>query len=271
MPELPEVETTRRGIEPHIKGQRIQKLIIRDHRLRWPIDPELPTLLQQATIQTVQRRAKYLLLDCGHGTLIIHLGMSGSLRILHAGTRAGKHDHVDLVFCNGQCLRFHDPRRFGALLWTNENADQHPRLASLGPEPLSDAFTASWLQHRAGGRKQAIKSFIMDSKVVAGVGNIYASEALFLAGIHPSRAAGRISAKRYQKLTDAIKQVLSEAIAQGGTTLRDFSNSDGKPGYFAQSLNVYGRESEKCTHCGGMIKHLRHGQRSSYYCAHCQH
>lgn len=271
MPELPEVETTRRGIEPHIKGQRIQKLIIRDHRLRWPIDPELPAILEQASIHKVQRRAKYLLLDCGHGTLIIHLGMSGSLRILSAHTAAQKHDHVDLVFSNGQCLRFRDPRRFGALLWTTENPLDHPRLASLGPEPLSDTFTADWLQHQAQGRKQAVKTFIMDSRIVVGVGNIYASEALFLAGIHPSRAAGRISSQRYVALVDAIKQVLSEAIAQGGTTLRDFTNSDGKPGYFAQSLNVYGRAGQACKCCGHAIKQLRQGQRSTYYCGHCQH
>jgi len=271
MPELPEVETTRRGIEPHIKGQRIQKLVIRDHRLRWPIDPELPDILEQASIHKVQRRAKYLLLDCGHGTLIIHLGMSGSLRILNADTPAKKHDHVDLVFNNGQCLRFHDPRRFGALLWTTENALDHPRLAGLGPEPLSDTFTADSLHGKAQRRRQAVKSFIMDSRIVVGVGNIYASEALFMAGIHPSRAAGRISIRRYQTLVGAIRQVLTEAIAQGGTTLRDFSNSDGKPGYFSQSLRVYGRTGQGCTACGQPIKHLRQGQRSSYYCGHCQH
>ncbi len=271
MPELPEVETTRRGIEPHIKGQQIQTLIIRDHRLRWPINPELPAILKQATIRKVQRRAKYLLLDCGHGTLIIHLGMSGSLRILDASLTAKKHDHVDIVFSNGQCLRFHDPRRFGALLWTTEKALDHPRLIGLGPEPLSDAFNVDWLQDRARGRKQAIKTFIMDSRIVVGVGNIYASEVLFLAGIHPSRAAGRIATARYTKLVDAIKQVLSEAITQGGTTLRDFTNSDGKPGYFAQSLNVYGRAGHACKHCGKTIKQLQQGQRSTYYCGHCQH
>lgn len=271
MPELPEVETTRCGIEPHIKGQKILKLIIRDHRLRWPINPELPAILKQAIIHKVQRRAKYLLLDCGHGTLIIHLGMSGSLRILDADTAAQKHDHVDIVLGNGQCLRFHDPRRFGALLWTTDNALDHPRLVSLGPEPLSDAFTADWLQNKAKGRKQAIKTFVMDSRIVVGVGNIYASEALFLAGIHPSRAAGRIASKRYVTLVAAIKKVLSEAIAQGGTTLRDFTNSDGQPGYFAQSLNVYGRAGLDCTQCGQAIKHLRQGQRSTYYCGHCQH
>jgi len=271
MPELPEVETTRRGIKPHIKGQQILQLIIRDHRLRWPIDPELPAILEQAIIRKVQRRAKYLLLDCGHGTLIIHLGMSGSLRILDATTVAQKHDHVDLVLGNGQCLRFHDPRRFGALLWTTGNALDHPRLTGLGPEPLSAAFCVDWLQHKAQGRKQAIKTFIMDSRIVVGVGNIYASEALFLAGIHPSRAAGRIASKRYATLVAAIKQVLSEAIAQGGTTLRNFTNSDGKPGYFAHSLNVYGRTGQNCTHCGLVIKQMRQGQRSTYYCGHCQH
>jgi len=271
MPELPEVETTRRGIEPHIKGQRIHKIIIRDHRLRWPIDPELPAILKQATIKKVQRRAKYLLLDCGCGTLIIHLGMSGSLRIQDAGMEPQKHDHVDLVFSNGKCLRFHDPRRFGSLLWTTENALEHPRLKGLGPEPLTEAFTADGLQHNAQGRKQAVKTFIMDSRVVVGVGNIYASEALFLAGIHPARAAGRISGKRYIALVDAIKQILCEAIAQGGTTLRDFTSSDGKPGYFAQSLNVYGRAGLACKRCGQAIKQLRQGQRSTYYCSHCQH
>ncbi len=270
MPELPEVETTRRGIEPHLTGQRINRLVIRDHRLRWPIDPELPALLKNRTIHSVKRRAKYLLLDCDHITLILHLGMSGNLRILDAGNKAQKHDHYDLVLANGLCLRFHDPRRFGALLWTDGPVSAHPRLASLGPEPLSQAFAGEWLYQHSGARKQAVKTFIMDSRIVVGVGNIYACEALFNAGIHPARAAGRISAQRYTRLADAIRQVLSEAIAQGGTTLRDFTNSDGKPGYFTQSLKVYGRAGQPCVNCGRPIKQLRQAQRSTYYCSHCQ-
>jgi formamidopyrimidine-DNA glycosylase len=271
MPELPEVETTRRGIAPHIEGQAVCDLIVRHHQLRWPVPRGLKQTLQGHRINSVSRRAKYLLLDFDHGTLILHLGMSGSLRIIPAGRAAEKHDHLDILFGNGKTLRLTDPRRFGAVLWTKENPAEHELLAHLGPEPLSDAFTDELLYQRSRNRHSSIKQFIMEGKVVVGVGNIYASEALFLAGINPKAIAGKVSRARYEKLTAAIKQVLTAAIAQGGTTLRDFVGGDGKPGYFAQQLNVYGREGEPCHTCGTPIKQITQGQRSSYYCPRCQH
>ena len=271
MPELPEVETTRRGISPHILGQEITQVVIRQRQLRWPIPRGLPQKLQGHTIQSVERRAKYLLLKTATGTLLLHLGMSGSLRILPADTPAEKHDHFDLIFKNNLCLRLTDPRRFGAVLWSKEPVEQHKLIQHLGPEPLCDAFTEDYLHDKSRGRKVTVKQFIMDGKVVVGVGNIYASEALFLAGIHPRKAAGKISSERYDLLRSAIKQVLSEAIKQGGTTLRDFVGSDGKPGYFSQQLNVYGRAGEPCLQCGHDIKQLTLGQRSTYYCPDCQH
>jgi formamidopyrimidine-DNA glycosylase len=271
MPELPEVETTRRGIAPHILGARIDAVRVRQDKLRWPVPA---TRIRQALvghcIDAVDRRGKYLLLIADTGTLIIHLGMSGSLHMVAADTPAGKHDHVDVVFAHGQCLRLHDPRRFGAVLWTTRPWWQHKLLKALGPEPLSDDFNGDYLFSRSRQRRTAIKSFIMDSKVVTGVGNIYASEALFLAGIHPKTATGRIGRARMQRLALAIKQVLREAIQQGGTTLRDFVNGEGKPGYFQQRLNVYGREGAPCRQCGGSIRHIQQGQRATYYCPHCQ-
>ncbi|MCK5639313.1 MAG: bifunctional DNA-formamidopyrimidine glycosylase/DNA-(apurinic or apyrimidinic site) lyase [Gammaproteobacteria bacterium] len=271
MPELPEVETTRLGITPHILGHKIIDVVIRQRKLRWPIPRGLAQKLQGQTIQAVERRAKYLLLKIETGTLILHLGMSGSLRILPANTPAEKHDHFDLVFNNGLCLRLTDPRRFGAVLWSKEPVEQHKLIQHLGPEPLSEAFNANDLYSKSRGRKVSVKQFIMDGKVVVGVGNIYASEALFLAGIHPKKAAGKISAERYELLVSSIKKVLAAAIEQGGTTLRDFVGGDGKPGYFAQQLNVYGRTSEPCSTCGQPIKQLTLGQRSTYYCPNCQH
>lgn len=271
MPELPEVETTRLGITPHILGHKIIDVVIRQRKLRWPIPRGLAQKLQGQTIQAVERRAKYLLLKIETGTLILHLGMSGSLRILPANTPAEKHDHFDLVFNNGLCLRLTDPRRFGAVLWSKEPVEQHKLIQHLGPEPLSEAFNANDLYSKSRGRKVSVKQFIMDGKVVVGVGNIYASEALFLAGIHPKKAAGKISAVRYELLVSSIKKVLAAAIEQGGTTLRDFVGGDGKPGYFAQQLNVYGRTSEPCSTCGQPIKQLTLGQRSTYYCPNCQH
>jgi formamidopyrimidine-DNA glycosylase len=269
MPELPEVETTRRGIAPHIEGQRIHKITIRQPKLRWPIPRGLDKRLSGQIIHSVQRRGKYLLIETGDGSLILHLGMSGSLRIVDRETPARKHDHVDIALDNGKCLRFHDPRRFGALLWSR-TPFEHELISKLGPEPLSNDFSAEHLFTLSRGRKAAVKNFIMDSHVVVGVGNIYASEALFMAGIHPTRAAGRVSRARYEMLADAIKQVLSKAISEGGTTLRDFVREDGQPGYFAQSLNVYGRGGEPCRHCGTTIKKKIIGQRSSYYCPSCQ-
>ena len=271
MPELPEVETTRRGIEPHIKAKQVSDVIVRHHQLRWPVPRGLKTKLTGHKIISVSRRAKYLLLGFDHGTLIIHLGMSGSLRIIDNSLAAQKHDHVDIVFDHGRALRLTDPRRFGCVLWTQNDPQQHELIADLGPEPLSDAFNGDYLFQRSRGRKSTVKQFIMDGKIVVGVGNIYASESLFLAGINPKRLAGKIGRERYDKLVDAIKQVLAAAIEQGGTTLRDFVGGDGKPGYFAQQLNVYGREGEPCRVCGTPIKQLVLGQRSTYYCPQCQH
>jgi len=270
MPELPEVETTRRSIAPHLLEQRIVRVIVRERRFRWPIDPELEHQLTGRVIHAVERRAKYLLLSLTQGTALLHLGMSGSLRILRCGTIANKHDHVDLELSSGFCLRFTDPRRFGALLWTDDPPIQHPLLNHLGPEPLADDFTADYLHSAARNRKIAVKPFIMDGHVVVGVGNIYANEALFLAGIHPQRAAGRLSKNRYGALVQSIREVLQEAIAQGGTTLRDFTSGDGEPGYFKQQLRIYGRDRQPCRHCGEPIQVSRLGQRATYYCNQCQ-
>ncbi len=269
MPELPEVETTRRGIEPHIKHKKITSVIIRQKKLRWPIPTTIVDKLPGLTIRQVKRRAKYLLLETSQGTLIIHLGMSGSLRVLQAGIPAGAHDHFDLVM-GEQCLRLRDPRRFGAVLWTQSDIAKHKLIKPLGPEPLSEDFSSQYLFEQSRNRSVAIKNLIMNSHIVVGVGNIYASESLFMAGIHPKRKAGRISAKRYEKLVQAIKSVLTQAIKQGGTTLKDFSNEEGKPGYFAQQLQVYGRKGEACYQCDAPIQQITLGQRSTYYCPHCQ-
>jgi formamidopyrimidine-DNA glycosylase len=270
MPELPEVETIRCGIEPFIKGRRVTKVLVRTPRLRWPIPDDLATRLCGQTVYEVERRAKYLLLRTQDGTLLVHLGMSGFLRVLQQSQPAGKHDHADIEFAGGICLRLNDVRRFGALLWLDGDPAHHPLLANLGPEPLSAELTGKYLYQRSRGRRLAVKPFIMDSQVVVGVGNIYASESLFRAGIDPARAAGRISLARYQSLAAAIRQVLQEAIAAGGTTLRDFSDQDGRPGYFAQQLKVYGRDGEPCSTCGQVIVKIQLGQRSTYFCRQCQ-
>ncbi len=270
MPELPEVETTCQGIAPYSTGQRVTQMLVRERRLRWPIPLELEASFTNQVIVEVQRRGKYLLFRTAQGTLLMHLGMSGSLQILRQKLPAQKHDHVDIWLANGTCLRFTDPRRFGALLWTSALPEHHPLLCNLGPEPLEADFTAEYLYGLAQNRKVSVKLFIMASRVVVGVGNIYANEALFLAGIHPLRAAGRISLRRYDGLVAAIRQVLRAAIAQGGTTLRDFLNSEGKAGYFQQSLRVYGRSHQPCLTCGHPIQSRRVGQRSTYYCSHCQ-
>lgn len=269
MPELPEVETTRRGIEPHLVGRSVTSLDVRQPKLRWPVPDHLSQLLPGRAVQSVERRGKYLLIRFDCGELLVHLGMSGSLRVVDKTKSPGKHDHVDLTLNDGKCLRLTDPRRFGAVLWQAEG-ELHELLAHLGPEPLSDQFDADYLIERAKGRKTAIKTFIMDSKVVVGVGNIYANEALFAAGIHPKRAAGQISRVRMERLVDEIKRVLAAAIMQGGTTLKDFVGSDGKPGYFKQELNVYGRRGEPCVTCERPLKEIRLGQRSTVYCSHCQ-
>ena len=270
MPELPEVETTRRGIAPHIVGRRITGLLVRERRLRWPVSPGLERLLPEQTVLDVRRRAKYLLIETAAGTVIAHLGMSGSLRIVPSELPAGKHDHIDIRFDTGHSLRLTDPRRFGALLWTSEPVERHELLATLGPEPLSDALSGDYLFQAARGRKVAVKNFIMDGHVVVGVGNIYANEALFLAGIHPLRSAGRVSRDRYAALAAAIKHVLAASIEMGGTTLRDFVGGDGKPGYFKQTLRVYDRLGAPCRQCGAPLRGKRIGQRSSFYCVHCQ-
>lgn len=269
MPELPEVETTRRGIEPHILNKRISSVAVRQPKLRYPVPDNLADALKGKSVRKVERRGKYLLLSIGNRLLMIHLGMSGSLRMTDSSQPPRKHDHIDIRF-GDRLLRFHDPRRFGLVLLLDESPDQHPLLASLGPEPLSDNFNADYLFKASRNRKVAIKNLIMNSHIVVGVGNIYASEALFLSGIHPSRAACRISRARYEKLVKAIKEVLESAISQGGTTLRDFVREEGQPGYFAQELNVYGKQGEACPACGEAIVSKVIGQRSSFYCKRCQ-
>jgi len=269
MPELPEVETTRRGIEPHIDGRIITALTVRQPKLRWPIPDQLSQWIEGARILSVTRRGKYLLINLSEGSVMIHLGMSGSLYMVSADQPAAYHDHVDMVLDNGMALRLTDPRRFGSVLW-QPAGESHSLLESLGPEPLSSDFNAAYLQQCCAGRKQAIKQLIMNSHIVVGVGNIYANEALFSAGIHPKRAAGNISAARLERLVDEIKVILARAIAQGGTTLKDFVGGDGKPGYFKQQLNVYGRGGEPCHHCKTTLKEIRLGQRSTVYCPECQ-
>lgn len=269
MPELPEVETTLRGIEPHLLNQQVARVIVRDPRLRWPVPPEVNKAEGQQIV-SLDRRGKYLLLKLQQGGLILHLGMSGSLRILQQPLAPEKHDHIDVEMQNGVCLRFNDPRRFGAFLWVDGEMHSHALLRDLGPEPLSNEFTTDYLYQRSRGRNVAIKNFIMNGHIVVGVGNIYASESLFMAGIHPQRAAGKISRQRYEGLVAAIRDVLDRAIKQGGTTLRDFVNSDGAPGYFAQELLVYDRADSDCFQCSSSIRQKVIGQRSSYYCPACQ-
>lgn len=268
MPELPEVETSRRGIEPHLVGAKILHAVVRNGRLRWPVSDEIHALSDK-TVLSVQRRAKYLLVELTDGWIIIHLGMSGSLRILPEDSPVQKHDHVDLVMDNGKILRYTDPRRFGAWLWA-QTLEGSNVLAHLGPEPLSDEFNPRYLQEKSACKKTAIKPWLMDNKLVVGVGNIYASESLFAAGIHPDRIAHSLSPAEYKRLVLAIKAVLTRSIEQGGTTLKDFLQSDGKPGYFAQELQVYGREGEVCRRCDTAISASKHGQRSTYYCRRCQ-
>jgi len=270
MPELPEVETTRRGIAPALEGRTIVALVVRDRRLRWPVPADLEKCLRGQPVNQVARRAKYLLLETPVGSAIIHLGMSGSMRIVPENEAPEKHDHFDIVTSAAEIVRFNDPRRFGSLLWTASNPLEHPLLAKLGPEPLSPDFTGEHLWQSGQGRRVTIKQHIMNSKVVAGVGNIYANEALFRAGIHPTRAAGRIALPRMAMLAEEIRTVLNDAIQQGGTTLRDYRGGDGKPGYFKQQLLVYDRGGEPCIKCGKTIKRIVQGQRATYYCSNCQ-
>ncbi len=288
MPELPEVETTRRGLAEHLIGATITDVIIRNPNLRWPIPKNLSKLLRGQKILTLTRRAKYLLADCGNGTLILHLGMSGSLRILPSNTPPEKHDHFDLVLSHPssvrpepveglartdsshKLMRLRDPRRFGAVLWHEGDVAIHPLLATLGPEPLEENFNARYLYQATRGRRISIKQCIMDNHVVVGVGNIYANESLFRSGIKPQLAAGKLSLPRCEKLVTEIRATLQAAIAKGGSTLRDFVHSDGSSGYFQQEYFVYGRTGEPCRKCGAMIKQIKQGQRSSFYCEVCQ-
>jgi len=267
MPELPEVETTRRGIAPHVEGRTVRSVEVFDHRLRQPVARDLAQLLCGARVRAVRRRAKYLLFEFPHGTLIVHLGMSGSLRVVDGRSARLPHDHVELGF-GRRVLRLRDPRRFGLVVWTAQDASTHPLLRDLGPEPFAPEFNGAYLAARA--RRGAVKNFLMDAHVVVGVGNIYASEALFRAGIHPARAAGRVSRARYDVLVSQVQDVLSEAIAAGGTTLRDFMRNNGEPGYFRHDLRVYGRSGEACAVCGTAITARVIGQRSSFYCGVCQ-
>jgi formamidopyrimidine-DNA glycosylase len=270
MPELPEVETTRRGIEPALLGQRVLALVVRERRLRWPIAPKFEARVRGAVVRRIERRAKYILLNFDTGTAILHLGMSGSLRVLKTGTPPRAHDHWDLVIDNGLLLRYHDPRRFGSLLWTTADPMRHPLLKNLAPEPLGDAFDGEYLFRATRGRRVAIKLLIMNSYLVVGVGNIYASEALFRARLRPTRAAGRLTRAQAAALAQSIRDVLGEAIAIGGTTLRDYVNADGIPGYFKQQLFVYERSGESCRICKTPIRQILQGQRSTYYCPRCQ-
>ena len=269
MPELPEVETTRRGIKPYIDQKKVSEVIVRQPKLRWPVPPEIHQMEGQI-VESVTRRGKYILLETKTGTALIHLGMSGSLRVVEAGTDVEKHDHVDIVLETGKAVRLRDPRRFGAFLWTKQNPLKHKLIRSLGPEPLTDDFNADYLYTVSRDRSMSIKQFIMNGHVVVGVGNIYACESLFKSNISPKWAAGKVSKARYEKLVDEIKTVLAKAIEQGGTTLQDFVQVEGSPGYFKQELNVYGRSGENCFNCDSTIKQITQGQRSTFYCSKCQ-
>mgnify|MGYP000998519988 FL=1 len=274
MPELPEVEVCRRGLQPEVEGQTILGATVRAPRLRLPLSATLGETLAGQRVTAVRRRGKYLLLDCRGGVedgcLIIHLGMSGNLRFVAPETPVGKHDHVDLLFAR-QVLRFSDPRRFGLVLWQAADAPPHPLLAVLGLEPLGDEFTAAWLWTATRRRAGPIKPLLMDSHLVVGIGNIYASESLFRAGISPLRAANRISGERYERLVPAIRQTLSDAIAAGGSSIRDYVHSDGGAGCFQVDCAVYDRAGAPCRRCGGVVRQIRQGGRSTYYCASCQH
>jgi len=269
MPELPEVETTRRGLAPHVVGRSIAAVEVREPRLRWPVAKSLAGKLAGQRIDALERRGKYLLFGTQAGTLLVHLGMSGSLKFLRDPPAHGPHDHVDLVLAGGGCLRFNDPRRFGSWLLTSR-PDSHPLLKPLGPEPLSADFTADYLASACRGRRVAIKPHLMNGRIVVGVGNIYANEALFRAGIHPLRAAGRIARARFVPLVESIRAVLEDALEEGGTTLRNYVDGDGNPGYFRLSLRVYERTGEPCPRCGSPLRERVVGQRATYFCARCQ-
>ena len=270
MPELPEVETTRRGLEPHLVGRRIGGVVVRNRNLRWPVPRDLARRLQGEEVRSIRRRGKYLLFDCRTGHLLVHLGMSGRLTIVPEAEPPRKHDHVDVRFEGNKTMRLTDPRRFGAVLWLADPAERHRLLAGLGLEPLDPAFTGAALHALARGRKVAVKSFLMNSRIVTGVGNIYASEALFRARVHPLTCAGRISAARWKRIADAVRATLERAVEKGGTTLRDFASADGAPGHFRAECAVYGREGKPCPKCRAPVRAIRQGQRSTFYCPACQ-
>lgn len=270
MPELPEVETTRRGLAPRVTGATVAALRVYDARLRWPVPEHLPARVAGRRVEALERRGKYLLFRFAEGTMIVHLGMTGSLTVHEAPPPRRPHDHLDLVLANGPTVRYHDPRRFGAFLWHAPDDPAHPLLASLGPEPLASGFDAAYLHAALRGRRAPIKGLLMDGHIVVGVGNIYAAEALFRAGIRPTARAGRVSRARLARLVEAIRDVLSASIARGGTTLRDYVGSAGEPGAFQHETNVYGREGLPCRVCGTTIRGLRLGQRASAYCPSCQ-
>lgn len=270
MPELPEVETTRRGLLPHVVGRRIHDVVVRNPNLRWPVPRDLARRLRGERVNAIRRRGKYLLFDCDKGHLLVHLGMSGRLTLVARGEPARKHDHVDVQLEGPKSLRLTDPRRFGAMLWLENPAERHALLRDLGMEPFEAAFTGAALHARAKGRRVAVKQFLMDSGIVTGVGNIYAAEALFGAGIHPSRSAGRISRSRWDKLAAAVRATLQSALDSGGSTLRDFVAADGSPGYFQHQHFVYAREGKPCRVCKTPIRALRQGQRSTFFCPKCQ-
>ncbi len=270
MPELPEVETTCRGVAPLVLNQSVSAVVVRNPQLRWPVPEDIHERLVGHIVKSVARRGKYLVFGVGEGHLLIHLGMSGHLCWMAEAASPGKHDHVDLVFADGGVLRYTDPRRFGSFHWVCGEVGSHPLLKKMGPEPLSEQFDADYLFSRARGKRVAIKSFVMDSQVVVGVGNIYACEALFAAGIYPAVPAGAVGRPKFEELVSAIKRVLAKAIEQGGTTLRDFVGSDGRPGYFKQELQVYGRAGLACRDCGAEVLALKIGQRNTFYCPVCQ-
>lgn len=269
MPELPEVETTRIGLAPDLEGRTITRVVLRRPDLRWPIPPEIAGLLPGQRVLAVRRRAKYLLVDLEPGSALLHLGMTGCLRLLGPDAPVGPHDHVDLHLDSGRLVRFTDPRRFGCLLW-QPSGEVHPLLRDLGPEPLEAGFNGSYLFKRSRGRSQSVKTLLMDQAMVVGVGNIYAAEALFRSGIAPERPAGGISRARYDRLAAAVKEILAQAITRGGTTFRDFQGPDGRPGYFVQELFVYGREGEPCLACGTLLHGTRLGNRATVWCSRCQ-
>lgn len=270
MPELPEVETTRRGLEPHVVGRRIRDVVVRNPNLRWPVPRDLARRLRGEEVRAVRRRGKYLLFDCREGHLLVHLGMSGRLTMVPESLPARKHDHVDVRFEGDKALRLTDPRRFGALLWVKGEPERHALLKHLGLEPLEREFSGSALAKKARGRKVAVKHFLMNAQIVTGVGNIYANEALFRAGVHPLRSAGRISAARWDRIAEAVRATLKRAVEKGGTTLRDFASPDGESGHFQLECAVYGREGKPCPRCRTPIKAIRQGQRSTFYCPRCQ-